>query len=622
MQAGLFSATVTSFTVESYQWLQQQPEDEMVQILSHMSAQLKNIQNSSAIPPYAVTQFSVSPSDVRINILWFSSLIEFGRDAARSHKDAIAIRQMRYEGLYKWKVPMILSLLPLLLQLSLVLFFAGVLELLWARNRAVAICITVVVGLVFLVLVLTTVLPALQSRFTMDPFLKVGQCPYKSPQSWAFYRMTLSISRLYKFTVTCSAKLVLCIRNNVHAKAIDPEEEPHDSEPMSSVGLSHFNRVASEDLDRNWCDYDVRWRLMRDATFLDEDTGEPAEFQDGDDIIHGLKWIDQMFSEDLDSVYYVFHCLLDLGSAQAAQLVGELDEEVAYLPRLLFPTDSRPSLYADSPISDFQVREHIFVVFLWLHRHIHPSLHEPYLECTIRLMNSSSQCVPRLALRQCDNDLQGVSRETVYQLFTSLKLVVSRCSITEEQGSDIWAFLRDIYSSHPTLDDPIIPLTFDIFEQFQIWLRPIHRVPFGTHYRNRVETCAVGLTRVFASTNGDSLETLRQLTFFHKLEKLVLDLNTIIPSLLSKSAILRGLSKRRWPDLISRLCVANLQQEESSLLVSVSPPRTPLNQEILYPLPGVDAVLSRLEAMETAFIVPEHLTHEVVQSGAFVTDPN
>lgn len=369
-----------------------------------------------------MNQFSVSPSDVRINILWFLSLTlsmatvligilcmqwlqEFGRDAARSHKDAIAIRQMRYEGLYQWKVPMILSLLPLLLQLSLVLFFAGVLELLWSRNRTVAIWITVVVGLVFLILILTTVLPALQSRFTKDPFLKVGQCPYKSPQSWAFYRLTLYIVRLYKFAITCSAKLVFCLRKKV--QVIDPEEDLQ--EPTSGAGLSHFNRVASEDLDRNWCDYDVRWRLMRDATFLDEDTGEPAGFQDGDDIVHGLKWIDQRFSEDIDTVYYVFHCLLDLGSAQAAQLVGELDAEVDYLPQLLFPTDSRPSLYADSPFSDIQIREHIFMVFLWLHRHIHPSLHEPYLECTIRLMNSSSQCVPRLALRQCDDDLRGVS---------------------------------------------------------------------------------------------------------------------------------------------------------------------------------------------------------------------
>src|SRR6266446_7680910 len=121
-----------------------------MQTIALISLQLQQaFPNSSSILAVQSQPFSVSRSAVRINIFWFLSLTlsmatvligilcmqwlrEFKRDAARSHKDAIAIRQMRFEGLLKWKVPMILSLLPLLLQFALVLFFAGVLDLLWA----------------------------------------------------------------------------------------------------------------------------------------------------------------------------------------------------------------------------------------------------------------------------------------------------------------------------------------------------------------------------------------------------------------------------------------------------------------------------------------------------------
>jgi len=43
---------------------------------------------------------------------------------------------------------------------------------------------------------------------------------------------------------------------------------------------------------------------MRDATFVDDETGEPLGQEDGLDIIHGLKWIDQTFSEDIDTAFH------------------------------------------------------------------------------------------------------------------------------------------------------------------------------------------------------------------------------------------------------------------------------------------------------------------------------
>ncbi|KAJ8083558.1 hypothetical protein PM082_009433 [Marasmius tenuissimus] len=66
--AGLFSAVVTAFTIESYQWLKQAPEDANVALLTQIFQKL----NNETISP--TPQFEASSSAVRINVLWFLSL--------------------------------------------------------------------------------------------------------------------------------------------------------------------------------------------------------------------------------------------------------------------------------------------------------------------------------------------------------------------------------------------------------------------------------------------------------------------------------------------------------------------------------------------------------------------
>ncbi len=114
-------------------------------------------------------------------------LREYIRDAGRSSKDALCVRQMRLEGLSAWKVEGIISTIPLLLQVALVLFFIGVLELLWPLEKTVAIPITIVAAFVILFLLFTTLAPSTQYcslvlRRSLAPL--PPQCPYKSPQAW------------------------------------------------------------------------------------------------------------------------------------------------------------------------------------------------------------------------------------------------------------------------------------------------------------------------------------------------------------------------------------------------------------------------------------------------------
>ncbi|TFK64310.1 hypothetical protein BDN72DRAFT_274498 [Pluteus cervinus] len=200
--ASLFSAVATSFAIESYQWLDDSP-DETFNLLS----QLISIQLNSTASITPVASPTPSMSDIRINICWFLSLIlslitvlvgvlctqwlrAYERDVPTSFEDKLRYRQVRYEGIVAWKVPRIIGSLPLLLQSALILFFVGVVELLWQKNRIVAIVILVPVACAMFFLIATSTIPILQA-FTIrrDPskIARMVQCPYKSASSWMIY---------------------------------------------------------------------------------------------------------------------------------------------------------------------------------------------------------------------------------------------------------------------------------------------------------------------------------------------------------------------------------------------------------------------------------------------------
>ncbi|KAF9552343.1 hypothetical protein CPC08DRAFT_674224, partial [Agrocybe pediades] len=103
---------------------------------------------------------------------------------------------MRSDGFKQWHVGTIFATLPLLLQAALVLFFGGTIDFLLSLDKEVAIPVAVVIGLALFFLIATTMLPSLQSLmlyaslvFFRRPALPPSQCPYKSPQSWAFHRI-------------------------------------------------------------------------------------------------------------------------------------------------------------------------------------------------------------------------------------------------------------------------------------------------------------------------------------------------------------------------------------------------------------------------------------------------
>jgi hypothetical protein len=189
----------------------------MTALLRHISDQLADpsLPGSSAI----ATGELVESSDIAVTTLWVFSIVlslssamfgilckqwirEYQRDIAESPKNALKRRQLRYKALQQWMVPEIISLLPVLIELAVVLFFTGMMKFLWGLNAILSSIVTVAIALMLLCVVMTTVLPAVfhpyrnqQSAEAYENALQNDAAwlpyAYRSPQSRAF-RMVIS----------------------------------------------------------------------------------------------------------------------------------------------------------------------------------------------------------------------------------------------------------------------------------------------------------------------------------------------------------------------------------------------------------------------------------------------
>ncbi|KAK1233493.1 hypothetical protein PQX77_003348 [Marasmius sp. AFHP31] len=221
--AGLFSAVVTAFTIESYQWLSEDPSDQSIAILTHISAQLNNRNVSSFEPP----QFTPDPSLVRINTFWFLSLIlalvdalfglmckqwlrEYRRPTnTQTPAQWLTLRCFKGESFERWHVPSFLAALPIILEGALFCFFAGLLELLWTKHSVPFAVSVTVIGTAVAFYITTTLLPGIgiiRLAFRIHPEIHLSRpwpwqtlmnqipdmeylCPYKSPQAWAAFKL-------------------------------------------------------------------------------------------------------------------------------------------------------------------------------------------------------------------------------------------------------------------------------------------------------------------------------------------------------------------------------------------------------------------------------------------------
>ncbi|KAI0088750.1 hypothetical protein BDY19DRAFT_144144 [Irpex rosettiformis] len=146
--AGLFSAVLSAFLVAAYPNLQPAPSDRMIYVLERIATQTSsyNFTDGGLVAantlPSSFPPFEASDEDIKVNILWFSSLVlslvtasfgmlvkqwlrEFLTAEVPSALVRLRIRHFREPQLKAWKVFEIAALLPVLLHISLGLFFVG-----------------------------------------------------------------------------------------------------------------------------------------------------------------------------------------------------------------------------------------------------------------------------------------------------------------------------------------------------------------------------------------------------------------------------------------------------------------------------------------------------------------
>ncbi|KAG6911582.1 hypothetical protein DXG01_011885 [Tephrocybe rancida] len=186
--AGLFSASITAFLIESYKTLTPDPT---VVLLGQISLHLAAIANGTqpTMTPLDPVPSQPTYASLLCNILWFLSLAFSLTSAlaatlvdqwARSYLTAsqnyptpqirARIRTYLYQGLQQFNMSTLVETIPTLLHISLFLFLAGLIEFLFPINSAIC-------NLSVAILVICTTLYAI---VTLLPIF-YHHCPYQTP---------------------------------------------------------------------------------------------------------------------------------------------------------------------------------------------------------------------------------------------------------------------------------------------------------------------------------------------------------------------------------------------------------------------------------------------------------
>ncbi|KAK0224985.1 hypothetical protein EDD85DRAFT_777580, partial [Armillaria nabsnona] len=146
--AGLFSAVVTTFVVQTSQSLQPDYAAISASLLYESVLVQRAIANGSSVnaivpsPLNPTIVFVPATTDVWVNGLWFSSLFlslttalvavlvkqwlhHYVALPSGTPRDRSLTRQFRYAGFQKWHVQVIIGLLPVLMHLALAIFLVG-----------------------------------------------------------------------------------------------------------------------------------------------------------------------------------------------------------------------------------------------------------------------------------------------------------------------------------------------------------------------------------------------------------------------------------------------------------------------------------------------------------------
>ncbi|KAI0247723.1 hypothetical protein BJV78DRAFT_1242785 [Lactifluus subvellereus] len=190
LYTGVFSATVAAFLVESYKTLRPDPGEVSARLLRQVTEQLAAISNGTQLPPPTTEDpFRPKRYAVHVNILWFLSLflsLSCALGATLVQKWAsrylrlaqftttpqsrVRLRTYLFDGVQKFQTRWVVENISLLMHGAIFLFFAGLIEFIFAVNDEVAYVILVAVSLLAAAYIVVTALPVF-----------FHQCPYQTP---------------------------------------------------------------------------------------------------------------------------------------------------------------------------------------------------------------------------------------------------------------------------------------------------------------------------------------------------------------------------------------------------------------------------------------------------------
>jgi len=200
-KTGLFSATVAAFIIESYKKLSPDSGDITVALLAQISQQLAGASFETSpqnLTASDTSSFKPTTTAVRVNILWFLSLVlsltsalsatlvqqwarryqEFVQRRGAPHKRA-RIRAYVFDGVKGTNMYRAVEAMPLLLHISVFLFLAGLIDFLFPINETVSFYILGYIVAFIIVYAVLTILPNL-----------ILNCPYRTPLTGFAWRIS------------------------------------------------------------------------------------------------------------------------------------------------------------------------------------------------------------------------------------------------------------------------------------------------------------------------------------------------------------------------------------------------------------------------------------------------
>lgn len=276
--------------------------------------ELQSGANNVTLPslPPSTNAFRPSSQVFVANMCWFFSLTvalgtvllgtvclqwirEFERDPRLGRfKEAFEFRQMRYQGLMAWGIPFIISSLPLLLQLSLLLFFLGLSFFLQNFDPFIAAAISVLMALIVVFLCVTMMLPAMQciTSSSKSHDQRSSLCPFKSPHA-----------RLFGVFTSWSFPFLIDIYRFFSGNP-DALQAKRD----------FFQKIFRGGSD--WTSVDMAW--LQTSHYL----------QDADSCPHSpaaLAWLARTYTPSHDALCAFYHCLRDIDSSTAMATLQKLN---------------------------------------------------------------------------------------------------------------------------------------------------------------------------------------------------------------------------------------------------------------------------------------------------------